>query len=124
MTFGTARASSAARRAASRDEEIGSGKMNYVRNVEFHVKAGKTPEFNRTFADTVIPVLKQQAGFKHELAMSNEEHVLGISVWKDQASADQYESKVYPELLKKLTPLIDGSPRSEGFELTASTVVI
>jgi len=72
----------------------------------------------------VLPVLKQQAGFRHDLAMTNGTHAIGISVWKDRASAETYEAKVYPELLKKLTPLIEGSPRIEGFDLAATTLAV
>ncbi len=96
--------------------------MNYVRNVEFQIKAGKTPEFRKMFNDDVLPVLKQQAGFKHELAMTNGAHAVGISVWKDQTSADEYQTKVYPEVLKKLTPILEGAPRVKGFELAATTL--
>ncbi|MGH7584106.1 MAG: antibiotic biosynthesis monooxygenase family protein [Gemmatimonadales bacterium] len=98
--------------------------MRYIRNVDFNVKSGKSPEFVRIFKDDVLPVLKQQPGFEHELAMSNGTHAIGISVWKDQASAQSYQTKVYPEILKKLTPLLDGAPSVKEFELAATTLSI
>lgn len=96
--------------------------MSYIRNVQFHVKQGKAPEFQKVFTADVLPVLKQQAGFQHELAMTNGSHAVGISVWKDKASAEQYQTRGYPEVLKKLTPLLDGAPQVEHYELAASTL--
>jgi quinol monooxygenase YgiN len=106
-----------------KDEENGYS-MNFVRNVEFQVKSGKTTEFTKLFANEVIPVLKQQEGFQHELAMTNGNHALGISVWKDQASAESYQSKVYPEVLKKLMPMLESAPRVETFHLASTTLTV
>ncbi len=96
--------------------------MNYVRNVEFQVKPGKSTDFRKVFNDDVLPMLKQQAGFKHELAMMDGTRGVGISVWQDRSSAESYHANTYPEVLKKLTPLIEGAPRIQGFELAATTL--
>jgi len=96
--------------------------VNYVRNVDFQVKAGKNPEFLKVFNDDVLPMLKQQPGFRHELAMMDGSHAVGISVWQDRASADTYHAKTYPEVLKKLTPMIERAPDIKGYELAASTI--
>lgn len=98
--------------------------MGYVRNVDFNVKAGKSSEFLKTFNSDILPVLKQQPGFQHELAMSNGTHSVGISVWKDQASAESYQTKVYPEILKKLTPMLESAPSVKSYELTATTLSV
>lgn len=98
--------------------------MGFIRNVEFQVKSGKSPEFQKLFTDEVMPMLKKQDGFKHELAMSNGTNAVGISIWKDRSSAETYQTKVYPEILKKLTPLIDGTPRVQSYELTATTLSV
>ncbi len=96
--------------------------MNYIRNVSFHIKAGKTDEFNKTFTADVLPIMRKQPGFKHELAMINGSDVVGVSVWQDQPSAEKYSTSAYPEVLKKLSTFIEGSPSVKGYELTASTL--
>jgi len=96
--------------------------MDYIRNVAFQIKPGKTAEFNKVFSHEVLPLMKQQPGFRHELAMVNGSQAVGLSVWTDQPSADKYQASTYPEVLKKLSPVIDGTPRVTGFELTATTI--
>ena len=96
--------------------------MDYIRNVSFQIKPGKTAEFNKVFSNEVLPVMRQQAGFKHELAMVNGSQAVGLSVWQDQPSAEKYQASTYPEILKKLSPVIDGTPKITNFELAATTI--
>ncbi|MEO8030374.1 MAG: antibiotic biosynthesis monooxygenase [Gemmatimonadota bacterium] len=96
--------------------------MNIVRNVTFQIKPGKTAEFTKVLHDQVLPVMKLQPGFKHELAMHNGNSAVGLSVWQDQPSADRYQSAAYPEVLKQLAGVIEGTPRVENYELAVSTL--
>jgi quinol monooxygenase YgiN len=96
--------------------------MSYIRNVTFQIKPGKTQEFNKVLSSEVLPIMKQQAGFKHELAMVNGSYAVGLSVWQDQPSAEKYQTSAYPEVLKKLSPVIEGTPKVTNFEMAASTL--
>jgi len=98
--------------------------MNYIRNVSFTVKPGKTAEFNKLFTDEVLPTMKAQPGFKHELAMLNGTHAIGLSVWTDKASADKYHTATYPLLLKKLSLFIEGTPEVTNYDLAVSTLAV
>jgi quinol monooxygenase YgiN len=96
--------------------------MNTARNVSFQVKTGKMTEFNRIFESEVLPMLRQQKGFKHELAMVNKDHVVGFSLWEDRACADAYNKDVYPQIVQKLIPMTEGMPRVETFEVSITTL--
>lgn len=98
--------------------------MNYIRNVSFTVKPGKTAEFNKAFTNDVLPTMKAQPGFKHELGMLNGEHAIGLSVWSDKASAEKYNTAVYPTVLQKLSPWIEGTPKVTNYDLTVSTLAV
>lgn len=98
--------------------------MNYIRNVTFQIKPGKNEEFTRLFTREVLPVLKKQPGFRHDLAMHNTNSVMNLSVWQDLPSAQQYENTAYPEMVKKLSGVIEGTPRVETFSLAASTLTV
>lgn len=98
--------------------------VNYVRNVTFQIKPGKSAEFTKVLTNDIIPVMKQQPGFKHELAMQNPSSAVGLSVWADKPSAEKYQATTYPEVLKKLSGVIDGTPRVENFELAATTLTV
>ena len=96
--------------------------MQFARNVHFQIKNGKDVEFNRILTNDVLPLLKKQKGFKDELTLVNHDRALGISVWEDRASAETYETSAYPQILAKLNPVLDGTPRVEMFEVVASTL--
>lgn len=96
--------------------------MNTIRNVAFQIKPGKTAEFNKLLNNQVMPIMKKQVGFKHELAMVNGSYAVGVSVWQDSASVEKYQATGYPEVLKALSPVLDGEPRVTSFELAASTL--
>lgn len=98
--------------------------MNYIRNVSFTVKHGKTDEFTTALKNDILPTMKSQPGFKHELAMINGTHAVGLSVWSDKASADKYNTAVYPQLIKKLSLLIEGTPEVTTYDLAVSTLAV
>ncbi len=98
--------------------------MNRIRNVAFDIKAGKSAEFNKVLTNEVLPLMKQQPGFKHELAMVNGSHVEALSVWQDQGSVDKYNTTIYPEVLKKLSPVIDGTPKVTNYDLVGTTLSV
>ena len=41
---------------------------------------------------------------------------MSISVWDDRASADTCSTKADPEVLKKLDPVLEGTPRVDTYE--------
>jgi quinol monooxygenase YgiN len=98
--------------------------MNVIRNVSFTVKSGKTAEFNKVLANEVLPTMKQQPGFKHELGMLNGHQAIGMSVWTDKKSAETYQTATYPEVLKKLSPWIEGTPQVTTYDLAVSTLAV
>jgi heme-degrading monooxygenase HmoA len=87
--------------------------MRFARKVHFMITPGKEREFNTTFESKVLPLLKKQSGFEDELILLEGNEAMGISVWKDRASAETYQKADYTKVLETLRPLIDGSPRIE-----------
>ncbi|HEX5004396.1 MAG TPA: antibiotic biosynthesis monooxygenase [Gemmatimonadales bacterium] len=98
--------------------------MNYIRNVSFTVKRDKAEEFTTLLTTDVLPTMKAQPGFKHELAMINGQHAVGLSVWTDKASAEKYQAAVYPQLLKKLSLCLEGTPEVTHYDLAVSTLAV
>lgn len=95
--------------------------MHVTRNVHFQIKSGKNAEFNRVIQNDVLPLLKQQKGFKDEIVLVNSDRGLGISVWEDRSSAETYQTATFPTVLQKLTPLIEGTPRVETYDVAVTT---
>jgi len=95
--------------------------MQVARNVHFQIKSGKSAEFTRVLQSDILPLLKQQRGFKDEVVLVNRDRGMGISVWEDRSSAETYETAAFPTVLQKLTPLIEGTPRVETYEVAVTT---
>ena len=70
----------------------------------------------------VLPLLKQQPGFAHELMMVRDNQAVSISVWNDKASADKYTQNVYPKVIERLAPWIEGQPVTETYDLTVASL--
>jgi len=95
----------------------------YARNVTFRVKANTQHDYTHTFENQVLPLLRKQKGFKDEITMcsSGSQDAVSISLWEHKSDADDYNTRVYPEVLKTLAKTIDGTPRVQTFETVIST---
>ena len=95
----------------------------YARNVTFHIKANMHSDYTHTFENQVLPLLQKQKGFKEAITLSNagSPEVVSISLWEHKSNADDYNTRTYPEVLKTLGNVIDGTPRIQTFETVVST---
>ena len=100
-----------------------SNKGQIARSVRFDLAPNKSEEFHTLFRTEVLPILKKQDGFKDELLLVQDQHVLAISVWNDMDSARRYESATYPQLDKTLRPVMTGRPTVETFKFDSLSTI-
>ena len=95
----------------------------FARNVSIHLKSNMLSDYTRTFDKDVLPLLRKQNGFKDELTLSNPGSldVIAISLWENKPNAEAYNTNAYPEVLKTLARMIDGTPKVQTFESVTST---
>ena len=95
----------------------------FARNVSFHLKPNMLSDYTRTFENQILPLLRKQKGFKDEITLSNpgSPDAIAISLWENKANADAYNTNIYPEVLKTLARVIDGTPKVQTFEAVTST---
>jgi hypothetical protein len=95
----------------------------YARNVTFRIKANLQSDYTHTFEKQVLPLLQKQKGFKEEITLCNpgSQEAISISLWEHKSNADDYNNHAYPEVLKTLAKVIDGTPRVQTFETVVST---
>ena len=98
-------------------------KGQIARSVRFDIATDKNEEFNTLFRNEVLPTLKRQEGFKDELLLVQDQHVLAISVWNNVDSARKYESTTYPQLDKTLRPIMTGKPTVETFNYNSMSTI-
>ena len=94
--------------------------MRYARDVHFQIKSGKETELNNLFEKEVLPMLRKQNGFQEEVTLVNTKGAQFISLWDNRKNAETYETATYPQVLAKLTPFIDGTPKVETYETASS----
>ena len=99
------------------------GRGQIARSVRFDLAPDKNEEFHSLFRNQVLPILKKQDGFKDELLLVQDQHVLAISVWNDMDSARKYESITYPQLDKALRPVMSGTPKVETFKFDSLSTI-
>ena len=95
----------------------------YTRNVSMKLKANSEKEFTRTLENEVIPMLRKQKGFKDEITLLTPEHndAVAISFWDRKEDAEVYNREKYPDILKTLSKVVEGTPKVESFEVANST---
>ena len=95
----------------------------YARNVTLHLKANTAPEFTQTFEKDVLPLLRKQNGFRDEISFvaPDRAEAVAISLWDRKESADNYSRDIYPQVLKSLTKVLEGTPKVETYEVSNST---
>ncbi len=96
----------------------------YARNISFRLKSNMQSDYTRTFENQILPLLRKQKGFKDELTLSNpaSQDAVSISLWDNKNNADDFNTNTYPEVLKTLAKVIDGTPRIHTFETVISTL--
>jgi hypothetical protein len=92
----------------------------FARSVSIHLKSNMLSDYTRTFEKEVLPLLRKQNGFKDEItfASSGGTEVTAISLWENKASAEAYNTKAYPEVLKTLGRFIEGPPKVQTGEVS------
>ena len=95
----------------------------FARSVSFHLKPGRTAEFTRLLDKDVITVLRKQKGFQDEIAFiaPGGADAVGISVWDLKENAETYARSAYSGVLKTLTPVVEGTPQVQTYEVSNST---
>jgi hypothetical protein len=95
----------------------------FARNISFHLKSNMLSDYARTLENEILPLLRKQKGFKDELTLSNPGtvDVITISLWENKADADAYNTNAYPQVLKTVARMIDGTPKVQMFEEVTST---
>ena len=95
------------------------------RHVSMHLKPNSRAEFTQTLEKEIIPILRKQKGFQDEIAFvaaGGGTEVVAISLWDKKEDAEAYQRGSYPEVLKTLAKVVDGTPEVRNFEVTNSTL--
>ena len=96
----------------------------FARNVSLRLKPNTLSEFTRIFDKEVMPMLRKQSGFRDEITFSvpGGLDVVAISLWDTKEHAEAYNTAEYPEVLKILDKVLDGTPKVQISDVISSTI--
>jgi heme-degrading monooxygenase HmoA len=96
----------------------------FVRNVSLYLKPNAINEFLKAMNSEIVPFLRRQKGFQDAitLAVPGGREIVALSFWEQEESAKAYTTTGYPEVLKILEKLLDGTPHVRTFDVVGSTV--
>jgi hypothetical protein len=95
----------------------------FGRQVTLKLKANAATELTRITDAEILPILRKQKGFRDETTFIAPERSEAIanSFWDTKADAEAYDRTAYPEVLKTLSNVIEGTPTVKTFEFAHST---
>lgn len=96
----------------------------FTRNLTMKLKANTAPEFNRLIENEILPLLRKQPGFRDCITFVAPERseAVAVSFWETKENAETYSTTAYPEILKIVMTVVDGTPNVETFEVSNSTL--
>ena len=96
----------------------------FARNIRMQLKPNSSAQFTQTLEKEVLPLLRKQEGFQDEVAfvVPGGTEAIAISFWQSKENAEAYSRTGYPEVLKALGKVVDGTPQLQTLEVSYSTI--
>jgi heme-degrading monooxygenase HmoA len=95
----------------------------FTRHLIMELKPNVTTEFTNAVESKVLPLLRKQKGFRDLISFvaPDRSEAIAISFWDTKEEAEAYSVTGYPEVLKTLTGMVEGTPRVGIAEVVTST---
>jgi hypothetical protein len=95
----------------------------YARHVSLNLKPNQRDELIPKFEREILPLLQKQNGFTDEITLVSPDNksAIAISLWERKENADVYSRETYPQVLKSLAGMVEGTPEVRGYEVAFST---
>jgi len=95
----------------------------FTRHVMMNLKPNTTTAFTEVIEGKVLPLLRKQNGFRDLITFRapDRSEAIAISFWDTKEGAEAYNTSGYPEVLKTLSNLVEGTPTLGAAELVTST---
>jgi heme-degrading monooxygenase HmoA len=96
----------------------------FTRHVIMQLKANSAAEFTSIVEKTVLPMLRQQKGFRDEITFisTDDSEAIANSFWETKEDAEAYDQAGYPQVLKALSNVVEGTPRVGTAVVSNSTL--
>src|SRR5438093_2241858 len=87
------------------------------------LKSNSVAEFTQRLEKDILPLLRKQKGFQDEITFVSQggREAFGISLWDKAENAEAYNRGTYPEVMKFLSTVVEGSPQVDTYDVANST---
>ncbi len=95
----------------------------FARTVRLQLKPNSAGEFTGLVEREIIPLLRKQQGFRDEITFvpPDGKEAVAISLWEQKENAEAYSRGTYPEVLKAMAKVVEGTPLVQTSEVSNST---
>ena len=95
----------------------------FARNVSLHLKPNSVGELTQTIEKEILPLLRKEKGFRDEITFiaPGGTKAVAISLWDQKENAEAYSRATYPQVLRALAKVVEGTPEVETYEVSNST---
>ncbi|MFN2531614.1 MAG: hypothetical protein ABR555_09980 [Pyrinomonadaceae bacterium] len=95
----------------------------FGRQVTVSLKPNSATELISVIENQVLPILRKQKGFRDEVTFVAPERseAIASSFWDTKEDAEAYNLSGYPEVIKALSHLVNGTPTVKTFDIATST---
>jgi heme-degrading monooxygenase HmoA len=95
----------------------------FARKVTVQLKPNSVAELTQRLDKEVIPLLRKQKGFLDEMlfVVPGGKEAFGMSLWENAENAEAYNRSAFPEVVKLLSRVIEGTPQIETYDVASST---
>ncbi len=93
----------------------------FARAVNIQFQSGKVDEGIRLVQVSIVPILKEQKGFKGQLLLTQRDtgKAISINLWETEGDLTAFEtSPLYRELMGKLAGVLAGPPAGERYQVS------
>ena len=96
----------------------------YSRQITMRLKKGAAPELAGIVERVVLPVMRQQKGFRDEITLVALDRLEAVSTsfWDTAEDAEEFNLKAYPAVLASLSRVVEKNPKAVTFEVANSTL--
>jgi hypothetical protein len=96
----------------------------FGRQVTLKLKPDAAAELTRIVRSEIIPILRQQNGFREEtiFVATERSEAIANSFWDTPEDAEAYSQGAYPQVVTALANVIEEIPTVRTFDFVTSTV--
>ena len=96
----------------------------FTRHVIMRLKPDSAAEFTRTVEKTILPMMRQQNGFRDEITFISvdDSEANANSLWETKKDAELNDQLGYPQVRKALSKVVEGTPRVGTAVVSNSTL--